>query len=130
MKNKTVKTIVAGILLAVLVIRIFYLFASPISYQLFALFFAYTACVYPGAALSDSRITWISIESAMSCLFFAIAVLGLTHSPIWLVLGFGLHGIWDMLHHSRIIKTRVVKWFPPLCAVFDFIVAVFILRFF
>lgn len=35
-----------------------------------------------------------------------------------------------MLHHPKVIKTEVVRWFPPLCAIFDWIVAVFILRFF
>jgi hypothetical protein len=35
-----------------------------------------------------------------------------------------------MLHHPKIIKTSVVNWFPPLCAVFDFIFAVFILKFY
>lgn len=128
--KSNVKSIIAGVLLVMLVIRLFYTYSMPVSYQLFALFLAYTACVYLGAALSDSRPVWISIEFFMSLLFFQLAFLGLLYSPIWLGLGFMLHGIWDMLHHPRIIKTRVVNWFPPLCAVFDFILAVFILRFY
>lgn len=129
MKSK-MKTIIAGVLLALLVIRIYYTFSMPVSYQLFALFLAYTACVYLGAALSDSRPVWISIEFLMSFLFFQFAFLGLHYSAVWVALGFILHGIWDMLHHPRIIRISVVKWFPPLCAVFDTIVAVFILRFY
>jgi hypothetical protein len=128
--KSNVKSIIAGVLLAMLVIRLFYTYSMPVSYQLFALFLAYTACVYLGAALSDSRPVWISIEFFMSLLFFQLAFCGLLYTPIWLALGFVLHGIWDMLHHPRIIKTSVVKWFPPLCAVFDFIFAVFILRFY
>ncbi|ETI67250.1 DUF6010 family protein [Neobacillus vireti] len=128
--KSNVRNIVAGVLLALLTIRTFITFTSPISYQLFALFLAYTACVYLGAALSDSRITWISIEFAVSFIFLNCALLGLLYSPIWIGLGFILHGIWDMLHHPKIIKTSVVKWFPPICAVFDFIVAVFIVRFY
>ena len=129
MKNK-VKTVVAGVLLAMLTIRIFITFTSPVSHQLFALFLAYTACVYLGAALSDSRNTWILIEFAVSFIFLNCALLGVVYSPIWLGVGFILHGIWDMLHHPKVIKTKVVRWFPPLCAVFDWIVAVCILRFF
>ncbi|MEH7083033.1 DUF6010 family protein [Neobacillus drentensis] len=125
-----VRNIVAGVLLAMLTIRIFITFTSPISYQLFALFLAYTACVYAGAALSDSRVTWISIEFVVSFVFFNCALLGLLYSPLWIGLGFILHGIWDSLHHPRIIKTSVVRWFPPLCAIFDFIVAVFMWRFY
>lgn len=124
------KSIITGVLLALLVIRLFYTFSIPVSYQLFTLFLAYTACVYLGASLSDKRPLWISVEFIMSMLFFQFAFFGLLYSSIWVALGFILHGIWDLLHHPKIIKTNVVKWFPPLCAVFDFIVAVFILRFY
>lgn len=130
MMKTNVKPIVAAVLLAMLTIRIFYTYTSPISDQLFALFLAYTACVYLGAGLSDSRIKWISVEFAMSLLFFHFAFLGLLFSPIWIAIGYLLHGIWDMFHHPKMIKTKVVRWFPPLCAVFDFIVAVFIFRFY
>ena len=130
MKKSTVRTIVTGVLLALLVIRLFCVYTVPVSHQLFALFLAYTACVYAGAALSDSRTIWLSIEALISLLFFQFAFLGLLYSPIWLVAGFTLHGIWDLLHHPRVIKTKVVKWFPPLCAVFDFVVAIFIMRFY
>ncbi|WP_462413119.1 DUF6010 family protein [Neobacillus sp. Marseille-QA0830] len=125
-----VKSIVAGILLSLLVIRLFYSFEFPLSYQLFTLFLAYTACVYPGAALSDSRVKWISIETLVSLVFFHLAFLGMVYSPIWVALGFLLHGIWDMLHHPKLVKTSVVKWFPPLCAVYDIIFAIFIIRFY
>lgn len=128
--KSNVKVIVAGVLLALLVIRLFYSFAVPVSYQLFTLFLAFTACVYAGSALSDGRITWLSVESVMALIFFNLAFLGLTHSPIWVGLGFLLHGIWDMLHHPKIIKTKVVRWFPPLCAAYDFIVAIFIFSFY
>lgn len=128
--KSNMKAIMAGVLLALLVIRMFYTFTMPVSYQLFTLFLAYAACVYLGAALSDSRPLWISIEFIMSLVFFQMAILGITHSSIWVAFGFFLHGIWDMLHHPKLIKTSVVKWFPPLCAVFDWIVAVFILRFY
>jgi hypothetical protein len=122
--------IIGGFLLALLTIRALYLFSSPVSYQLFALFLAYTACTYVGAALSDSRLKWISVEFVVSALFFSFAALGLIVSPVWLAMGFILHGIWDMLHHPKMIKTKVIKWFPPLCAVFDFVVAAYILTFF
>ncbi|MGV3487313.1 MAG: DUF6010 family protein [Tuberibacillus sp.] len=130
MKKFDVRWIAAGILLALLTIRIFVFFTSPIAYQLFVLFYSYTACVYLGSALSDSRIKWISIEFLMSIVFFTLAFLGFVSSPLWVVLGFLLHGTWDLLHHPRVIKTKVVRWFPPLCAVFDFVVAVYLFIFF
>ncbi|WP_284641165.1 DUF6010 family protein [Paenibacillus silviterrae] len=124
------KIIVGGILLALLTIRCFYWFYSPIAYEMFALFLGYTACVYLGAALADSRIQWISVEFGMSLLFFTIAAMGLLVSPMWIGIGFALHGIWDMLHHPKVIKTKVIHWFPPLCAIFDVTVAAYIFIFF
>ncbi|MHC0037988.1 DUF6010 family protein [Pseudoneobacillus sp. C159] len=130
MKKSMVKVLITGILLALLAIRMFVIFSVPVSYQLFTLFLASTAFVYFGSALSDSRNTWISVELIMSCVFFQFAFLGFLYSPIWLAIGFILHGVWDMLHHPKVVKTKVVKWFPPLCAIFDFVVAVFILTFY
>lgn len=130
MQKAIAKSIVAGILLALLLIKTFIMFTSPIAYQLFALFLGFTACTYLGAALSDTRLKWISVEFAMSMLFFTFAALGLIYSPIWLASGFILHGLWDTLHHPKMIKTKIIKWFPPLCAIFDIIVAVFILTFY
>jgi hypothetical protein len=72
-----VKSIVAGILLSLLVIRLFYSFAFPVSYQLFTLFLAYTAGVYPGAALSDLRFKWISIETLVSLVIFSFLGVGI-----------------------------------------------------
>jgi hypothetical protein len=66
----------------------------------------------------------------MSLLFFNFAFLGFMFSPVWVGLGFILHGILDMLHHPNLVKTKVIRWFPPLCAAFDFIVAVFIFKFY
>jgi hypothetical protein len=122
--------ILGGFLCALLAIRMFCFFVSPISYQLFALFLAYTACVYLGAALSDSRWRWISLEFLVSIFIFWIAFLGMLFSPVWIATGFFLHGVYDMLHHPRVIQTKVVRWFPPLCATFDFVVGIYILVFY
>lgn len=121
-----IKLIAMGIALAGLAIFLFHLAPAPISLQLFALLLAYTACFYSGAALSDGRRLWLSIEVLMSVLVLACAFLGLWQSSRWLAAGYFLHGMWDMGHHPKRIQTRVVPWFPPICATFDFVVAIFI----
>ena len=120
------KLIAIGLALALLAIFLFQLPPAPVSLQLFALLLAYTACFYPGAALSDGRRLWLSVEVGSSLVFLACAFLGLWLGPRWLALGYLLHGLWDMGHHPKRIQTRVVSWFPPLCATFDFVVAAFI----
>ena len=109
-----------------LAIFVFHLASSAVSLQLYALLLAYTACFYSGAALSDGRPLWLSTEVGVSALVLACAFLGLWQSSRWLVAGYCLHGIWDMGHHPGRIQTRVVYWFPPICATFDFVVAIFI----
>jgi len=118
--------IVIGLALALLAIFLFG-FASPVvALQLYALLLAYTACFYAGAALSDGRPSWLGLEVGVSAIVFGCAFLGLWQSSRWLALGYVLHGLWDLCHHPRRVRTRVVPWFPPICATFDFAVAFFI----
>lgn len=48
-------------------------------------------------------------------------------SPLWLAAGYLAHGGWDLLHQYQTIRTPVTRAFPPICAIFDFVVGVFIL---
>ena len=59
----------------------------------------------------------------------ALAVVGLRASTTSLAAGYALHGAWDLLHNPnpRAVPTRVVRWFPPACAAFDFVVAIALL---
>ena len=93
-----------------------------------ALFLALTACVYPGALLAQvqGRRTWLA-ELAAAAAVFACSVLGMAASPVWLAVGYAVHGGWDWLHDARLVPTQVAAWFPPLCAAFDFAAAVFVL---
>jgi hypothetical protein len=93
-----------------------------------ALFLALTACVYPGALLAQTLKPGTAVaELAATGVVYGCALLGMTHSSVWLAVGYGLHGAWDWLHDVRVVPTRVADWFPPLCATFDFAVAVFAL---
>jgi hypothetical protein len=118
--------IVIGLALALLAIVVFGIAPGVLSLHLYALLLAYTACLYTGAALSEGRPLWLSIEVGVSALVFACAFLGVWQSSRWLAAGYVLHGLWDLCHHPKRIRTRVVDWFPPICATFDFAVAAFI----
>jgi hypothetical protein len=93
-----------------------------------ALFLAATGCVYLGALLAQSpRPATALAELAVAGAVFACALLGMTTSATSLAAGYILHGVWDWLHDARVVTTKVAAWFPPLCAAFDFAVAVFVL---
>jgi len=93
-----------------------------------ALFLALTACVYPGALLAQSASMWTAAaEFAVGGLVFVCAWLGLALGAAWLAVGYALHGGWDWLHHCGRVPTKVAAWFPPACAAFDFVVALYAL---
>ena len=89
-----------------------------------ALFLAFTACVYPGAVLAQNAKRWVSLsEIAIGIAVLACAWLGVTRQPLWIVVGYLVHGVWDWGHHSKHVPTRTKAWFPPTCAAFDFAIA-------
>lgn len=95
--------------------------------DLLALALAGIGAVYVGFAISDGRRKWVVIEVAVAAGFLTLAALGLWVSPVYLGAGYFLHGGWDIFHHSpQPLKTHVVPWYPPFCAVYDWVVAVFI----
>ena len=89
-----------------------------------ALFLAFTACVYPGALLAQRAAPWATLaEIAIGLGVLACAWLGVTHDPLWIVVGYLVHGIWDWGHHAKRIPTRIKSWVPSACAAFDIAVA-------
>lgn len=119
--------IITAIALAVAFIVSAHYFAGEHQLELFALFLALTACVYGGAALTPAGAAFGKVEFPFVAIVFTAAVLGLLVSPVWIAAGYFLHGGWDLLHHQQRIATPVVRWFPPLCAVFDAVVGGFVL---
>jgi hypothetical protein len=37
------------------------------------------------------------------------------------------HGTWDWLHDLEVVPARFARWLLPLCAAFDFAMALFVL---
>jgi hypothetical protein len=70
--------------------------------------------------------TW-SAELAVATAVFACSLLAIAASPVWLAFGYTTHGGWDWLHEARVVPTRGGYMVPPLCAAFDFVVAVLVI---
>ncbi len=94
--------------------------------QIFALFLALTSCVYGGAILTPAGAEYSLVELPFVVVVFVFSILGLLLSPLYIAFGYFIHGIWDLGHHFGRVKTPIVKWFPPLCASFDFLMCLFI----
>src|SRR5215472_9189105 len=122
------KPFVVGILLALLFLLLVHTAPPMVARQAIALFLAFTACVYVGALLAQQiPPQFVALEIAVAGVVFAFAAVGLRAQTAWLAAGYALHGVWDFAHHPRGVPTRVAAWFPPLCAVFDFVVAIALL---
>jgi len=91
-----------------------------------ALFLAFTGCVYPGALLAQRSKQWVATsELGVGIAILASAWMGVAIHPLWLAAGYFGHGVWDWFHHAGGIPTKVAGWFPPACAAFDFLIALY-----
>ena len=117
----------AGAALAIVAVLGIHFPLARFGIPLLSLFLALTACVYLGALLAQSQRTPVVIsELVVGLIVFVSAALGLLVSPVWLVFGYTSHGLWDWAHDIGAISTGVSAWFPPACAVFDFLIAAFL----
>jgi hypothetical protein len=102
--------------------------ASPLVFwwldaaTVYALGLALIASIYIGFAVADGRRRVIVAESAVATVFIVIAAASITGSPWLLVLGFAGHGLKDAWQHRRQFVANT-KWWPPFCAVIDWVVA-------
>lgn len=112
--------------LAVLTCLVGYWLPSYRSLDFFALLLAFIAAIYVGVALAGGSVVVIVVQSIAAVAFIFIALLGLWESPLWLVAGYFIHGLWDALHHWRRQRMALPAWYPPACLVYDWLVGGFV----
>ena len=79
--------------------------------------------VYVGFAVSDGRVPAIVVQAISALVFLNVAQIGIREeSNLLLGLGFVAHGVWDALHHEHHGWTRVRTYYPPFCAMADFVI--------
>ncbi|MBI3319884.1 MAG: hypothetical protein HYZ89_04790 [Candidatus Omnitrophica bacterium] len=93
------------------------------AFGLLAVLLAGMATIYLGAALSTGRREHMLMEGLVAGAFVAFATLGVWGSPLFLVVGYLAHGLWDVAHYRSHIPTRIVAWWPPFCLVYDWVIA-------
>ena len=90
---------------------------------LLAILLAALATIYLGAVLSAGRTPQVLMEGLAACGFIALATLGVWRSPLFLVIGYMAHGLWDLVHHRGGLQNRIAAWWPPFCLVYDWVLA-------
>ena len=117
-----------GVVLGTLALVPHFVLAERASIAYATILLGVIAGIYVGFALQKGSINQAIVEIAAAIIFALMALLGATVS-IWFVpLVYGLHGFWDLAHHGRKngdeVFVRVPRWYPPFCAVVDWVVAV------
>ncbi|WP_420124813.1 DUF6010 family protein [Longimicrobium sp.] len=93
------------------------------AFDLLALLLAFTGGIYYGAALNGGSRGRVVFEGAFAALLIGFGLLSLFWTPLWMALGFILHGVWDLVHHTGGVGHGVRRWFPPFCAAWDWAIA-------
>jgi hypothetical protein len=112
-----------GALLAVATLPLHLLFSRMHSEQFAAVLLAAIGAIYAGFGLQTGNRTQIAIEVIVALGFFSAALGGLWVTP-WIVpAAYVMHGIWDYSHHKGSRLTPIPLWYPPFCAVYDWVAA-------
>jgi hypothetical protein len=129
MKNEKNIGLMIGFVLALVTIGISLLFSKSRALDFFTIFLTGIVAAYAGFAFSGGRKQDILIEIPHLVLYLVLIFFSIWGMPYLLVVGYFWHGIWDLIHHPKIsiVKTNVPKWYIYGCALYDWVIAVFIL---
>lgn len=93
------------------------------SVQLASIIIAVIGAIYVGFALQLGSLRQILIEIGVASLFFGAALIGIWANPWVIPVAYVAHGLWDFVHHDHSKLTKVPHWYPPFCAVYDWVFA-------
>lgn len=116
-----------GVALAGLVSLILHWVPPQPRLDVYAVALGAIGAVYVGSALAEKRGRSIFLEAIVAIACIALALTGLWVSPLAIVAGYVLHGIWDFFHHTVPVGAQIPqRWYPPLCVGFDWAIALVI----
>jgi len=121
------KPALAGAALALLTAGVVYALPDGSALAILAILLAVIAGVYIGIGLMVSESFLVTLETVVAVFFGFLALTGLLLSPAILALGYFLHGLWNLAHHPRYLRSPGPWWYKPLCLTYDWLVAVLII---
>lgn len=122
-ETKDRKALVDGALLGIIVGAAMVLLTQEFGYLISQGLLWLTVGIYVGMGFMDSEKAGLR-ELMFSAPTLALTVAGVLLSPWYLVAAWLSHPIYDMLHESGVIKTKVHHQVAPFCISFDVILAV------
>jgi hypothetical protein len=121
------KPTLAGAALALLTAGVVFALPHGSALAFLAILLAVIAGVYIGIGLMVSDRFLVILETVVAVFFGFLALTGLLFSPAILALGYFLHGLWDLAHHPRYLRSPGPWWYKPLCLTYDWLVAIMII---
>ena len=95
--------------------------------RVFALALVAAALIYVVFAAMSSEPGWVAVELIGVLVFSALAELGVKRSPLWLMVGWAAHPLWDVGLHLSGVGTEVAPAIYVLtCIGFDMPIAAYI----
>ncbi len=108
---------------AVATIPLNLLLSKAQSEQFAAVLLAFIGAIYVGFGLQTGTRPQIITEWTVALGFFGAAMVGLWVTP-WIVpAAYVVHGFWDYAHHQNSRLAPIPSWYPPFCAVLDWVAA-------
>lgn len=112
-----------GAALAVATIPFHLLLSKTQSEQFAAMILAVIGAIYVGFGLQTGNRAQIAMELTAAFGFLGAALAGLWITP-WIVpAAYVMHGFWDYAHHKSSRLVSIPLWYPPFCAVYDWVAA-------
>ena len=85
------------------------------------------ALIYVGFAIWHMEYNWLPLEVGGVLIYGLLAYLGLRYSIWFLALGWASHVLWDIILHMNDSIQFVPDWYPPVCLIFDLVLAGYII---
>lgn len=120
------REMVFGVMLSLIIITLITCFPMDKQMQLWAITMTIIMSIYIGFALKDQGKKLLVLQIVVAAFFLPLTLMGLWITPWFLVAAFILHGFWDLLHDYKIIKTRVMPWYPDFCMVVDWVLGLYL----
>ncbi|HET7487152.1 MAG TPA: DUF6010 family protein [Acidimicrobiales bacterium] len=117
----------AGLGLAVVMLAPLLLVSKEAGLQFLAVQLGFIGAIYFGFGIADRRVAALLPEFLQAGAFLMAGTVALwAGSPAFLAAAYAAHAGWDLVHHPRGVRTRVERWYPPFCVVFDLVCVAFI----
>ena len=120
---------ILGFIWAAITIAFVTLIPEQYVFDFLAVLLALIAGVYLGFAIADGKMRGLLVQGVNIFFIMALILVSLLVHPYFLAAGYFAHGIWDMVHHSRLglVHTKVPELYIHACMLYDWIIGAFIL---